>query len=82
LREAFGPVAAIVLASAAFAPLHVFALSGGLQAIATTIGVLFVPSLVFGATYELSDNLLVPILIHGAYDAVIFGGTYVVLTLG
>lgn len=79
LRESFGPGTAIFLASAAFAPLHIFALSGGLGALATTIGLLFVPSLVFGITYEATENLLVPVLIHGAYDALIFGLMYLSL---
>jgi len=82
LGESFGTVAAIVLASAAFAPAHIFALEGGLQALATTIGVLFVPSLVFGATYELTDNLLVPIAIHGTYNALIFGSMYATIAFG
>lgn len=82
LRESFSPVTAILLASAAFAPAHIFALDGGPQALATTIGVLFVPSLVFGATYELTDNLLVPIAIHGTYNALIFGTMYATIALG
>lgn len=82
LREAFSAPAAILLASAAFAPLHIFALTGGVQALATTIAVLFVPSLIFGITYEATGNLTVPIVIHGAYDATIFGVGYVTLVMG
>lgn len=82
LRESFSTVSAIVLASAAFAPAHLLALEGGLQALATTVGVLFVPSLVFGATYELTDNILVPIAIHGTYNALIFGSMYATIAFG
>jgi membrane protease YdiL (CAAX protease family) len=78
LRETFSAPAAILLASAMFAPAHVLALTGGLVAVAVSIGTLFVPSLVFGATYELTDNLAVPSVIHGAYNATIFGSMYVV----
>lgn len=77
LRETYGPAAAVVLANAAFAPLHIFALSGSLAALAVTIGALFVPGLVFGTTYELTDNLAVPSLIHGLYNATIFTLFYV-----
>jgi membrane protease YdiL (CAAX protease family) len=77
LRRSFSPISAVVLASAMFAPLHVFGLSGSLYALALTITILFVPTLVFGATYERSENLLVPIVIHGAYNATLFGILYV-----
>jgi membrane protease YdiL (CAAX protease family) len=76
LRRSFSPTSGIVLASAMFAPPHVLSLSGSIYALALTIAILFIPSLVFGATYELSENLLVPIVIHGAYDATIFGIVY------
>lgn len=82
LRETFGPVGAIVFANFAFAPLHVFALQGSLQALAVTIGGLFVPGLVFGATYEFTDNLTVPALIHGLYNATIFTLFYVSASAG
>lgn len=76
LREAFGPVGAVVLASATFAPAHILALTGSIRALAVTIAILFVPALVFGATYELTDNLVVPAVIHGAYNATIFTIVY------
>lgn len=76
LRGSFSPVSAVVLASAMFAPPHILGLTGSLSALALTITILFIPSLVFGATYELSENLLIPIVIHGAYDATIFGILY------
>ena len=82
LRESFGPVGAIVLASATFAPAHILALTGSLQALAVTIAILFVPALVFGVTYELTDNLVVPSVIHGAYNATVFGIVYIGLRYG
>lgn len=82
LREHFGKWSAILLASAAFAPAHFLALSGSLQAALVSITVLFVPSLVFGYTYERTGNLLVPILIHGCYNATIFSLLYVVAKYG
>jgi membrane protease YdiL (CAAX protease family) len=80
LREKFSAPVAIVLASAAFAPAHILALTGGPGALAVTISVLFLPSLVFGAVYEYTENLVVPALSHGIYNATLFGLAYVVQT--
>jgi membrane protease YdiL (CAAX protease family) len=84
IREAFGPAAGVILASAVFAAIHFTALTGGSGVVGrlATIVVLFLPSLVFGTAYELTDNLVVPILIHGTYNAIQFVGLYVVLTRG
>lgn len=80
LRERFSGPAAVVLASLMFAPLHIIALTGSLQAALTTIAILFVPSLVFGAAYEVTDNFVVPSLIHGLYNATLFGLVYIAST--
>jgi len=76
LREHFSAPAAIFLASGAFAPLHITALIGDLQAGLVTIAVLFLPSLAFGYAYERTDNLVVPALAHGIYDAFLFAMLY------
>ena len=81
LREAFGPVTAVVVAAVLFASVHVVALSGGLGARAVTIGVLLLPSVAFGAAYEYTDNLTVPAFVHGAYNATLFSVLYLVLKL-
>jgi membrane protease YdiL (CAAX protease family) len=81
LREAFGPVVAVVVAAVAFAAVHVIALSGGLGARGVTIGVLLLPSIAFGAAYEYTDNLTVPAFVHGAYDATLFSVLYLLLKL-
>jgi membrane protease YdiL (CAAX protease family) len=80
LRERFSGPAAIVLASLMFAPLHIIALTGSLEAALTTIAILFVPSLVFGAVYELTDNFVVPSVVHGLYNATLFGLVYLAAT--
>lgn len=82
IREAFGPVAAIGIASAIFAAVHFVALSGGVGARVVTIGVLFLPSLVFGTAYELTRNLVVPSLIHGLYNATLFTLLYATVRFG
>jgi membrane protease YdiL (CAAX protease family) len=84
IREVFPPVSGVVVASVIFAGIHFPALSLGapLSAKLTTLLVLMGPSLILGATYEYTDNLVVPILIHGSYDALLFIGLYVLATSG
>jgi membrane protease YdiL (CAAX protease family) len=83
LREVLGPVAGILLASAVFAGLHWFALTGGSAAgNFVALGILVGPALVFGAAYELTDNIVVPSLIHGIYNATLFSLLYVVVAFG
>ena len=82
LRESISVVPAIAIASAIFAAVHVIALTGGIEGRLTTIAVLFFPSLVFGAVYEYTDNIVVPALLHGLHNAVIFTVLYVVVAYG
>jgi len=80
LRESFHPARAIILASLIFAMVHVFSLQGNGKFV--YISVVFTLALVLGATYEITDNLAVPALIHGAYNAVQFGIAYYTVTQG
>jgi membrane protease YdiL (CAAX protease family) len=80
LRETFHPARAIILASALFASIHLFSLSG--EGKIVYIGIAFVLALVLGATYEYTENLTVPAMIHGAYNAVQFAGAYLTATGG
>ncbi|MFC7138343.1 CPBP family intramembrane glutamic endopeptidase [Halosimplex aquaticum] len=80
LREVFGPVLGVLIPSAVFAGLHWFALTGGsATGNLVALGVLVGPALVFGAAYELTDNIVVPALIHGIYNATLFSLLYVVV---
>ena len=79
LRETLSPAPAILVASAIFAAVHVMALTGGLSGRLTTIAILFLPSIVFGAVYEYTENLVVPALLHGLHNAVIFTILYVTI---
>jgi membrane protease YdiL (CAAX protease family) len=81
LRETFDRVPGVVLASALFAAVHFAALTGGAGGRIVTIAVLFFPALVFGAVYELTDNLVVPALVHGAYNATLFALAYLAIRL-
>lgn len=82
LREYFGPVLSIGYASAVFAAIHFLALTGGGTARLLTIAILFVPSLVFGAVYEYTDNLAVPALLHGLHNSVLLALLYVLAVYG
>lgn len=84
LSEAFSVTGAIVVSSILFAAIHAptFLLAGpgatGLLAGAA----IFVISVTLGYSYAVTDNLLVPALVHGVYDATLFGVMYVALQLG
>lgn len=80
LRETLHPARAIVLASALFASIHLFSLTG--EGKLVYVGIAFVLALVLGASYEYTDNLAVPAVIHGAYNAVQFGSAYLTATGG
>lgn len=80
LRESLHPARAIILASALFASIHLFSLSG--EGKLVYIGIAFVLALVLGAAYEYTDNLTVPAVIHGTYNAVQFAGVYLSSTGG
>ena len=80
LRETLHPARAIVLASALFASIHLFSLTG--EGKLVYIGIAFVLALVLGATYEYTGNLTVPSMIHGAYNAIQFADAYLTATGG
>lgn len=80
LVEVFHPSRAIVLASAIFAVIHYSSLAGSGRF--TYLGIVFVLALVLGSIYEVSDNLVVPALVHGAYNAVQFALAYLSATGG
>jgi membrane protease YdiL (CAAX protease family) len=76
-RESYAAIPAIAISSALFAVAHITALTAGSPgAKAATISALFALSLILGATYEYTDNLVVPALVHGAYDAIVFAAIY------
>ncbi len=71
--ERFAPAVAITLASIVFALVH-FPAYGDPDPIATlgTVTVVFVLSIVLGVAYHRTDNIVVPALIHGGYNAVLW----------
>ncbi|MFW5922037.1 MAG: CPBP family intramembrane glutamic endopeptidase [Halodesulfurarchaeum sp.] len=79
LREGFDAKVAIPATAALFAAVHYFSLTGAAEARLMAITILFFPSLVFGFAYERSENLLVPIVIHGLYNSTLVLALYVVI---
>lgn len=69
-KRAYGPAPAILITSLLFGVAHYLALTGSGKevyiAIAATLGI------VLGIAYEVSDNLVVPALIHGLWNAFLF----------
>lgn len=80
LRRALGPAGAVAGASLLFGLLHYVAGTGTpaeklvYVAVAATLGI------GLGALYEYTDTLVVPILVHGAYNAVQFAVQYLETT--
>ncbi|QKY20300.1 CPBP family intramembrane metalloprotease [Halolamina sp. CBA1230] len=81
IREAFSPVPGVVIASVIFAAIHVGSLvATDPSAVLVSVGVLMGPSLILGGIYEYTRNLVVPIIVHGTYNALIFLSLYLVAT--
>jgi hypothetical protein len=76
LRETVGPVGAILGAGALFASVHAVAVVGTLGATVTSVAVIFVVSSVLGVAYERTRNVVVPMLLHGLYNATLFTVAY------
>lgn len=78
--ERFAPAVAIALASIVFALVHLPAY-GDPDPMATlgTVTVVFVLSLVLGVAYHRTNNIVVPALIHGSYNAALWALVFVSL---
>ncbi len=79
LRRAFRPMVAVVIASTLFGLVHLVALVGGGSQL-SYVAVAAVLGLVLGYVYEKTANLVVPAVIHGLYNAVLFGLQYAATT--
>ncbi|WP_156708245.1 CPBP family intramembrane glutamic endopeptidase [Natronomonas sp. CBA1123] len=82
LRETFSAPVGLAVATAIFAAAHAGSLSGPTSGVALTITLLFFPGLVFAITYEMTDNVVVPAIIHGLYNATLFALAYVSTVAG
>ncbi|MFB6196668.1 MAG: lysostaphin resistance A-like protein [Halobacteriaceae archaeon] len=81
-RQKFNKWPSILLANLLFAPAHVPALQGSIQAVFLTISFLTLPGIIFGYAYERTENLIVPALAHGLYNATLFGLIYLSIRYG
>lgn len=73
LADRFSTTTAVVGASVVFAVVHTSAYwSTSITGLLSAVGMVFVLSLVLGATYAYTDRLVVPAIAHGGYDAVVF----------
>ena len=72
LRRAFDAAPAILLASAAFGLVHLPSVSGTPGQRWAYVGVVVVLGSVLGVLYERTENVVVPGLAHGVYNAVIY----------
>ncbi|MXV63479.1 CPBP family intramembrane metalloprotease [Natronorubrum sp. JWXQ-INN-674] len=73
LYGTFSRYGAVVVASVVFTAVHISAYAtAGADQILASLSLLFVLSLILGTIYERTDNLLVPALVHGCYNAAIF----------
>lgn len=79
LYDRFSRYGAVVVASVIFAAVHLLAYAtAGTGAIIAGLGMVFCFSLILGAIYERTDNLLVPAIVHGLNNAIVFAGFYYV----
>ena len=83
LDDVLSEAPAVVIASVLFALVHVptmYLATPDPVAVAATLAILFGLSILLGYLYVWTDNLVVPILVHGFYDALLFALAYAVLS--
>ncbi|RQH00517.1 CPBP family intramembrane glutamic endopeptidase [Natrarchaeobius oligotrophus] len=77
LYGTFSRYGAVVVGSVIFAAVHVLAYgTAGAGEVIASLGVIFGLSLVLGTIYERTENLVVPAIIHGIYNAILFANLY------
>jgi hypothetical protein len=72
LRTSYSKLPGVVIASALFAVAHTFALIGSGQQMLVYISVTFALGLVLGYLYERTENIVVPVVVHGVYNSILF----------
>lgn len=82
LREAFGAAAAIGIATAVFAAIHLPNYTGPWVSRFAAVALLVLPALVFGALYEYTGNVVVPAIVHGLYNATLMSFGYLSIRYG
>jgi len=83
LYRVFSKRNAILVASGIFALFHYQAYAtGSTISLVVALATVFALSLVLGWLYARTENVVVPALVHGVYNALVFGALYVNLTSG
>ncbi len=83
LYRVFSKRNAILVASGIFALFHYQAYAtGSTLSLVLALATVFALSLVLGWLYARTENVVVPALVHGVYNALVFGALYVNLTGG
>ncbi|MFC6717146.1 CPBP family intramembrane glutamic endopeptidase [Natrialbaceae archaeon GCM10025810] len=77
LYETFSRYGAVVVASVIFAFVHVLAYAtASAGRVLISLAIVFGLSLILGTIYERTENLAVPALVHGLYNAFVFASLY------
>lgn len=79
LRRTFSAPVAIVGASAIFGTVHLVALAGSGSRL-SYVAVAAILGLFLGVIYERTDNLVVPAVVHGSYNSLLFVVQYAAVT--
>lgn len=83
LYDGFSRPAAVIVGTIVFTVIHLPAYATGPPpAVFATLLQLFGISLVLGIVYERTENVVVPALVHGTYNAIQFAFAYVAITAG
>jgi hypothetical protein len=76
LRRSFGPAGAVAGSSLIFGSIHLVNFIGSVTGAVVGAGIVTAGGAVLGTVYERTENLVVPIAVHGAYNAVLLVGAF------
>lgn len=76
LRQRLGPVPAILGAGLLFGAMHLTNYAGAVDSVVAGATLVGIVGCVYGAMYELTDNLAVPVAAHAAYNVVLLLVSY------
>jgi hypothetical protein len=82
LRKSYSELPAVLIAAALFGIAHTIALIGSGSQVLAYVVVTFVLGIVLGLLYEWTDNIVVPAVVHGFYNAVVFTMLYLQVSGG
>lgn len=81
LYESFTKASSVIIASIIFSTIHIPAYATGTTAgLLTSLATVFTLSLFLGGFYAMTEDLIVVAVMHGAYNAVIFGRWYLAIS--